>query len=79
VAILPSSVVGGSSTSGRPVGGGIENDGVFANINAKPGRGRIVQDGESGVHVVPEEVQKESPPSVRSIPPDDFTVFQQSA
>lgn len=63
---FPSSVSGNPSNSGRPIGGGIENDGVFANINAKPGRGRIVQDGDSGIHVVPEEVQKESPPSVRA-------------
>ncbi|KAF8591427.1 hypothetical protein K439DRAFT_1656642 [Ramaria rubella] len=69
-AILPSSLVRGSANSGRPVGGGIENDGVFANINAKPGRGRVVEDSESGVHVVPEEVQKESPPSYASAQAD---------
>jgi len=48
----------------RPVGGGIDNDGVFANLNAKPSRGRVVSDGDNGVHVVPEEVQAEAPPSV---------------
>jgi len=69
-AILPSSFAGSSSNAGRPVGGGIENDGVFANINAKPARGRIVQDGDSGIHVVPEEVQKESPPSYASAQAD---------
>ncbi|KAF8529883.1 hypothetical protein JB92DRAFT_3106579 [Gautieria morchelliformis] len=43
-------------------GGGTNNDGVFANMTAKPGRGIVVQEGES-IHVVPEEVQKEVPPS----------------
>ncbi|KAI0078767.1 hypothetical protein K474DRAFT_1659934 [Panus rudis PR-1116 ss-1] len=51
--------------SSRPIGGGIENDGVFANVTAKPGSGRVVEvradDGQ--VHMVPEETQKDAPPS----------------
>ncbi|KAI0832473.1 hypothetical protein BC628DRAFT_1485897 [Trametes gibbosa] len=45
-----------------PVGGGTNNDGVFANVTAKPSRGIRVQDGDE-VMIVPEEVQKEVPPS----------------
>ncbi|OJT10563.1 Metal homeostatis protein BSD2 [Trametes pubescens] len=45
-----------------PVGGGFSNDGVFANVTAKPSRGIRVQDGDD-VLIVPEEVQKEVPPS----------------
>ncbi|KIJ56705.1 hypothetical protein M422DRAFT_22866 [Sphaerobolus stellatus SS14] len=52
------------------VGGGIENDGVFANINAKPSRGRVVNDGDNGIYVVPEDVQTEAPPSYASAQAD---------
>jgi len=44
-------------------GGGVENDGVFANVMAKPGRARAVRADDGSVHMVPEEVQKEAPPS----------------
>lgn len=48
---------------GRRVGGGIENDGVFANVMAKPGRSVAVRDTSSGeVHLVPEEASKDAPP-----------------
>lgn len=47
----------------RVVGGGTENDGVFANVSAKPSRGIEVVDSNGEVHVVPEEVQKETPPT----------------
>ena len=50
-----------SESSSRPVGGGTENDGVFANVAAKPQPGRMVQ-SDDGNFVVPEEVQKEMPP-----------------
>lgn len=43
------------------VGGGAENDGVFANLMSKPTRARRVED-EDGVHFVPEETQSEAPP-----------------
>ncbi|PIL35706.1 transporter [Ganoderma sinense ZZ0214-1] len=47
----------------RVVGSGTENDGVFANVSAKPSRGIEVVDSNGEVHIVPEEVQKETPPS----------------
>lgn len=51
--------------SARTVGGGTENDGVFANVMAKPARAVAVADEEGNIHMVPEDVQKEQPP-VRS-------------
>lgn len=46
----------------RPTGGGTENDGVFANVTAKPQAPRVIQ-GEDGLnYVVPEDSQKETPP-----------------
>ncbi|KAG7452079.1 uncharacterized protein BT62DRAFT_926292 [Guyanagaster necrorhizus] len=44
-------------------GGGMENDGVFANVMAKPGRQRVVRAQDGNVHMVPEDIQKEPPPS----------------
>ena len=46
----------------RIVGGGTENDGVFANVAAKPSRPITITDVDGNVHIVPEEVQKETPP-----------------
>ena len=46
----------------RVVGGGTENDGVFANVAAKPSRPITITDVDGNVHIVPEEVQKETPP-----------------
>lgn len=52
---IPSSLPSGA------VGGGVENDGVFANVMAKPHAVRVTSsDGE--VYMIPEEVQKETPP-----------------
>ncbi|CDO74995.1 hypothetical protein BN946_scf184945.g67 [Trametes cinnabarina] len=47
----------------RVLGGGTENDGVFANVSAKPSKPIRVTDLDGNVHLVPEEVQKETPPS----------------
>ncbi|KAI9000615.1 hypothetical protein BD414DRAFT_472216 [Trametes punicea] len=47
----------------RVVGGGTENDGVFANVSAKPSKPIRITDLDGTVHLVPEEVQKETPPS----------------
>ncbi|KAH9945320.1 uncharacterized protein BXZ73DRAFT_38449 [Epithele typhae] len=47
----------------RVVGGGTENDGVFANVAAKPSRPVTITDVDGNVHIVPEEVQKETPPT----------------
>ncbi|KAI0749441.1 hypothetical protein C8Q80DRAFT_1162047 [Daedaleopsis nitida] len=49
--------------SSRIIGGGTDNDGVFANVAAKPSRGIEITDANGDVHIVPEEVQKETPPS----------------
>jgi hypothetical protein len=54
-----------ASLSASPVrGGGLENDGVFKNVQAKPSALRAVhtEDGHV-IYMVPEETQKESPPS----------------
>lgn len=46
----------------RTMGGGTDNDGVFANVMAKPTRGVQIQDTNGDVHIVPEETQKDAPP-----------------
>lgn len=48
----------------RRVGGGLQNDGVFANVMAKPVTMRQVEvHGENGdVYMVPEETQAQAPP-----------------
>lgn len=50
-----------------PRGGGIGNDGVFANISAKPGGAVPTRDPMTGIHFAPEEVQKEAPPVSSSV------------
>lgn len=47
-----------------PRGGGLENDGVFGNVMAKPGGPAPVRgpDGATGPYWVPEEAQKDAPP-----------------
>ncbi|TFK82372.1 hypothetical protein K466DRAFT_556671 [Polyporus arcularius HHB13444] len=64
--VLPSHYVQrfglGPSVPEGPVGGGTNNDGVFANVTAKPSRQVRIQEGDD-VLLVPEEVQKEVPPS----------------
>ncbi|CAK5268787.1 unnamed protein product [Mycena citricolor] len=47
----------------RTVGGGSENDGVFANVMAKPSRSQAVRGEDGQVYIVPEDAQKEAPPS----------------
>ncbi|KZT74395.1 hypothetical protein DAEQUDRAFT_748337 [Daedalea quercina L-15889] len=53
-----------------PVGGGTSNDGVFANVVAKPSRSVVIQDGDE-TYLVPEDAQKDAPPS--------YAVAQQDA
>ncbi|KAI0635791.1 hypothetical protein C8Q77DRAFT_1071740 [Trametes polyzona] len=62
---VPTGAPGESGAGGhhRVVGGGTENDGVFANVSAKPSKPIRVTDLDGNVHLVPEEVQKETPPS----------------
>ncbi|KAJ2930229.1 hypothetical protein H1R20_g6896, partial [Candolleomyces eurysporus] len=64
--VLPQSVAHrfGVSTD-RPtglVGGGTGNDGVFANVTAKPTAPVRIQDGDE-TYIVPEDTQQEAPPS----------------
>ncbi|KAF5333384.1 hypothetical protein D9611_002389 [Ephemerocybe angulata] len=64
--VLPASVasrlgVSSGSPSGL-VGGGTNNDGVFANVTAKPTAPARVQNGDD-THIVPEDAQNEAPPS----------------
>lgn len=47
----------------RPTGAGIENDGVFANVTAKPQPSRVIYTTEDGtVYVAPETTQDQIPP-----------------
>lgn len=50
------------AASHRAVGGGIENDGVFANVTAKPVRTVEIHDEDGTVYVVPEDAQNQAPP-----------------
>ncbi|PPQ83280.1 hypothetical protein CVT25_004019 [Psilocybe cyanescens] len=52
-----------------PVGGGTNNDGVFANVTAKPTAPIRVQDGDD-THLVPEDSVHEAPPSYASAQAD---------
>lgn len=54
--------------SRRVHGSGVENDGVFANVLAKPARPATTDTDENGdIYVVPEETQKDAPPVSLSI------------
>ncbi|KAH8118205.1 hypothetical protein DFH11DRAFT_1572984 [Phellopilus nigrolimitatus] len=44
-------------------GGGIENDGVFSNVLAKPTHPVAAEDGDGNVQVMPEDAQKDVPPT----------------
>lgn len=46
----------------RPTGGGIENDGVFANVTAKPQPSRVIHTADGGIYVAPEITQDQAPP-----------------
>ncbi|EAU85513.2 metal homeostatis protein bsd2 [Coprinopsis cinerea okayama7 len=64
-AVFPSRYqrVASSESSQRRIGGGTENDGVFANVMAKPQAARTERAEDGSIFVVPEESQKETPPS----------------
>ncbi|KAI0280839.1 hypothetical protein BGY98DRAFT_962141 [Russula aff. rugulosa BPL654] len=49
--------------SERPRGGGTDNDGVFANVTAKPAPLVSVQTDNGDIYIAPEETQQEAPPS----------------
>ena len=68
-ALLPSHYVRvpSEAQSSRTVGGGLENDGVFANVMAKPQRAQMVQAEDGEVYVVPEDTNQKDIPPVRII------------
>jgi hypothetical protein len=46
----------------RPTGGGIENDGVFANVTAKPQPSRVIRSDDGAIYVAPENTEDQTPP-----------------
>jgi hypothetical protein len=52
-----------------PIGGGTNNDGVFANVTAKPSVSNQVQDGDD-IWVVHEDARQDAPPSYASAQAD---------
>lgn len=50
------------------LGGGADNDGVFANVMAKPGRSRAVRTESGDIHMVPEDSSVDAPPVSISYP-----------
>ncbi|KAF8272579.1 hypothetical protein EI94DRAFT_1718312, partial [Lactarius quietus] len=82
-AILPNAVISRLHLDYEPahglVGGGTDNDGVFANVTAKPSRPVLLRDGDE-TYLVPEESQKDAPPTYASaqadaVPPYWETTF----
>lgn len=68
VPFLPRRLSSNTSQQPRLIGGGSNNDGVFANVVAKPTVStendlRSVEEGSSNAHVVPEFEQKDAPPT----------------
>ncbi|KAF8663488.1 hypothetical protein AX16_001056 [Volvariella volvacea WC 439] len=70
---LPPSIadrLGGKESKPRhPIGGGTNNDGVFSNVTAKPGRTVRIEDG-SDIYLVPEDTRTDAPPSYASAQAD---------
>jgi hypothetical protein len=64
-AILPQSYYQRVPSDGRPRGGGTDNDGVFANVTAKPAPSVSGRADNGDIYIAPEEAQQEAPP-VRS-------------
>lgn len=61
--ILPTHYTPLPTDSGIRVGSGVENDGVFANVTAKPTRARTITTETGEVHVVPEDSARDAPPT----------------
>jgi hypothetical protein len=61
-AFLPQSYYQRLSGDGHPRGGGTDNDGVFANVTAKPALQASVRTDNGDIHISPEETQQEAPP-----------------
>jgi hypothetical protein len=72
-AILPNALISRFHLDYEPahgvVGGGTNNDGVFANVTAKPSRPVVLRDGDE-TYFVPEDSQKDAPPSYASAQAD---------
>ncbi|KIK67992.1 hypothetical protein GYMLUDRAFT_155118 [Collybiopsis luxurians FD-317 M1] len=51
------------------IGGGIGNDGVFANVTAKPSRPVTIQEGDE-TYVIPEDARNDAPPTYASAQAD---------
>ncbi|KAG9128281.1 hypothetical protein FRC07_001922 [Ceratobasidium sp. 392] len=65
-AILPNQYgrAGYSRVGAGPVGGGMQNDGVFGNVTAKPGGAAPILGAQAdGPNWTPEDAQKDGPPS----------------
>lgn len=69
-ALLPSHYVRvpTEAQSSRAVGGGLENDGVFANVMAKPQRAQVVHTENGEVYVIPEDSNQKDIPPVSATP-----------
>lgn len=69
-ALLPSHYVRvpTEAQSSRTVGSGLENDGVFANVMAKPQRAQVVHTENGEVYMVPEDSNHKDIPPVSSNP-----------
>lgn len=67
--VLPASAVRRWGLDYEPppgaVGGGTNNDGVFANVTAKPGRTVEVREGDN-IYLMPEDQQLDRPPSYQT-------------
>src|SRR5712672_1983098 len=61
-AFLPQSYQRVRGDESRPRGGGTDNDGVFANVTAKPAPPVTIRTEDGEVYIVPEETQQEAPP-----------------
>jgi hypothetical protein len=62
---------GSTQAPRRPIGGGTQMDGVFANVVAKPSttdHPRSLEEGTSNVHIVPEFEQNDVPPVCPFLP-----------
>jgi len=72
-AVLPASALSRMGIAPQrpsgPIGSGTNNDGVFANVTAKPTAPVRVQDGDD-TYVVPEDTRQEAPPSYASAQAD---------
>jgi len=72
-ALLPSSLLSSMglapSRPSGPIGGGTINDGVFANVTAKPSVSNRVQEGDD-MYLVHEDARQDAPPSYASAQAD---------